>query len=207
MGFDGMFSGCKKIFTLAAMCVILAGFIGCFITTITWWNRIQPYFAHGYDEGKTVYQCILACWVLSMIGMVILAILVIFTLCIHSMCEKITGNTIILIVCFILVGGISVGSIISGGYGASFALKNPTDKDNEDQKCSKYLSTGSAGILNYAKEHPDKYKDILDWLLDLKDHKEGYLCRDVGAPTMTFVLVQCVGLILFIVIIIMALIC
>ena len=140
-----MFSGCKKIIVLAAMAALLAGFIGDFITTITWWSRIQPWFAHGNGTGKTVYQCVLACWILSLIGAILTAFFLLSTLCIKSICSSITGNKVVLAVCFILVGGISVGSIISGGYGSSFALKNPGDEDDEG-KCGKYVWEGYLGV-------------------------------------------------------------
>ena len=212
MGCEDMFSGCKKILTLAAMATLLAGFIGAFITTITWWSRIHPWFSHGDHEGKTVYQCLTACWVLSIVGAVATAFFLLATLCIKSICDNITGNKIVLIIVFILVGGVSVGSIISGGYGASFALKNPDDDDNEDQKCFKYLSTGVFEASLWATKN-NKREDFRKWRDDLYKHAlkndvpTGYLCRDVGAPTMTFILVQCVAIILFAVIIIMALIC
>lgn len=205
MAVEDMFSGCKKIIVLAAMAALLAGFIGDFITTITWWSRIQPWFAHGNGTGKTVYQCVLACWILSLIGAILTAFFLLSTLCIKSICSSITGNKVVLAVCFILVGGISVGSIISGGYGSSFALKNPGDEDNEDQKCFKYLSSGAAGASKWARKHPDKFDDFIKW--SNEKHSEGYFCRDVGAPTMTFVLVQCCAIILWIVIIFLALVC
>lgn len=213
MGCEDMFSGCKKILTLAAMATLLAGFIGAFITTITWWSRIHPWFSHGDHDGKTVYQCLTACWVLSIVGAVATAFFLLATLCIKSICDNITGNKIALIIVFILVGGVSVGSIISGGYGASFALKNPDDDDNKDQKCFKYLSSGFADSLAWAMKNRKKWDDYIKWRTDLLKHASkndvytGYLCRDVGAPTMTFILVQCVAIILFVVIIIMALIC
>lgn len=212
MAVEDMFSGCKKIIVLVAMAALLAGFIGDFITTITWWSRIQPWFSHGNDTGKTVYQCILACWILSLIGAILTAFFLLSTLCIKSICSSITGNKIVLAVCFILVGGISVGSIISGGYGSSFALKNPDEKDNDEQKCSKYIGDGYFSALAWATAH-GKINDFRKWSTDLIKHASkgdsynGYLCRDVGAPTMTFVLVQCCAIILWIVIIFLALIC
>ena len=136
----------------------------------------------------------------------------------YSVCESITGNKIALFICFILVGGISVGSIISGGYGSSFALKNPKfsfDQDENDFKCSKYFIEGSAGALAWAtKQGLKKLNEYRKWAQDLAEdvyNKEGdytgYLCRDVGAPTMTFVLVQCCAIILWVVILLLSLIC
>lgn len=218
MAVEDMFSGCKKIVVLVAMAALLAGFIGDFITTITWWSRIQPWFSHGEKTGKTVYQCILACWILSLIGAILTAFFLLATLCIKSVCGSITGNKVVLAICFILVGGISIGSIVSGGYGSSFALKNPDitkNKDEEDFKCSKYIMEGGAGALAWAAKQGlkklDEYRkwaqDLMKDVLNKDDEYTGYLCRDVGAPTMTFVLVQCCALILWIVIIILSLIC
>ena len=215
MGVEDMFSGCKKIFALIALAALLAGFIGDFITTITWWSRIQPWFGHGYEDGKKVYQCIFACWILSLVGAILTAFFLLATLCIKSVCGSITGNKIALALCFIIVGLISVGSIISGGLGSSYALTNPKiSTDEEDYKCSKYLIQGVSGATAWVLKHPDKRKDYFNWLNKYNEHVKdkdnnykGYLCRDVGAPTMTFVLVQCAAIVLWLVIIIMALIC
>lgn len=214
MGVEDMFSGCKKIFVLVAMAALLAGFIGDFITTITWWSRIQPWFKHGDGDGKTVYQCILACWILSLIGAIATAFFLLSTLCLKSICGGITGNKVALALCFILVGGISIGSIISGGYGSSFALENPKfSLKKEDHKCSKYISEGLAASSAWAALN-GKGKDYAKWAADLAEdiyNKDkdftGYLCKDVGAPTLTFVIVQCCAIVLWIVIILLALIC
>ena len=214
MAVEDLFSGCKKIIVLVAMSVLLAGFIGDFIITITWWSRIQPWFGHGEGTGKTVYQCILACWILSLIGAILTAFFLISTLCLKSVCGGITGNKIALIICIVLVGGISVGSIISGGYGSSFAIKNPKlSTDEEDYKCSKYIAEGFAGASAWALKE-GKFKDYTKWLNNLKEDiskkdggYNGYLCRDVGASTLTFVIVQCAAIILWIVILLFALIC
>lgn len=59
-----------------------------------------------------------------------------------------------------------------------------------------------------------KIKDYTKWLNDLREDisskdggYNGYLCRDVGAPTLTFVIVQCAAIVLWIVILLLALIC
>lgn len=212
MAVEDLFSGCKKIVVLVAMSALLAGFVGDFITTITWWSRIQPWFSHGNGDGKTVYQCILACWILSLIGLIATAFFLIATLCLSSLCGSITGNKVALAICFILVGGISVGSIVSGAYGGSFALKNPGSDDDEG-KCLKYLGEGYAGAWAWAFRN-GKMNDFKKWWDDLlKDIGKkdggysGYLCRDVGAPTLTFALVQCCAIVLWLVIIICALAC
>lgn len=215
MALDGVFNG-KKIFTIVAMVLLLVGLIGDFIASLIWWNRIQPWFSHAKDEGKTVYQCTLACWVLSLIGVVAVIVFLIFYLFVDSICESITSNNVVLIICIVIVGGISVGSIISGAYGGSFALKNPDDDLNfEDimkvkNKCVKYFFTASYGINEWIMKHMDKYNDYLKWSSDLAKHmvtKDGnykweYLCINVGIPTFFFALVQCVAIVLFIVAII-----
>lgn len=214
MAVEDMFSGCKKIFVLVAMSALLAGFVGDFIVTITWWSRIQPWFGHGEGTGKTVYQCVFACWILSLIGMILTAFFLLSTLCIKSICSSITGNKIAMIICFILVGGVSVGSIISGGYGSSFALKNPKlSADKEDYKCSKYIAEGFSGASAWALKN-GKMRDYTKWLNDLREDiskkdggYNGYLCRDVGASTLTFVIVQICAIALWLVLILMALIC
>lgn len=213
MGLDDMFSG-KKTFTIIAMIILLVGLIGDFVTTIVWWNRIQPWFSHGKGDGLTVYQCLIACWVLSLIGVIVVAIFLIFTLFVSSICDSITGNSVVLIVCIALIGAVSVGSIVSGAYGGSYALKNPNIEDeDEDNKCAKYIASGIEGITNWLMNgHLDKAGDWQKFQIDLqkkiiKDDGSvdyGILCMDVGVTTLVFALVQCIAIILFIVDIIMS---
>ena len=194
------------------MSALCTGFIGTLISSMTWWNRIHPWFSHGYDTGKTVYQCLTACWVLSLIGSIAMIFFLISFLCLKSICSKITGGKIPLAIVFIAVGVISIGSIISGAYGSSFALKNPGDDD--DAKCAKYIVSGYTGAQAWAaKKGLNKLKEFYEWVNDLrKDAMDGnkytgYLCRDVGASTFTFVFVQMCSIVLFIVILIFSLIC
>lgn len=219
MSLDEMFNG-KKTFTIISMIVLLVGFIGDFVTGIVWWTRIQPWFSHGNNDGKTVYQCILACWVLSLIGLIALIVFIIFTFFVSSLCDSITGNSVILIVCIAVVGAISVGSIVTGAYGGSFGLKNPNFNEDEDEdedesnKCAKYLNDGIEGASNWLFSHPDKEDDYIKWYEDLLKHMGendenddisfSYLCINVGIPTFVFALVQCVAIILFIVDIILS---
>ena len=207
MGLDEMFSG-KKTFTIIAMIVLLIGLIGDFISTIIWWNRIQPWFSHGEKDGKSVYQSLLACWVISLIGVILVIVFLVFTLFVGSICDSITGNTVILVVCIAIVGALSIGSIVSGAYGGSYGLKNPGEKDFDDEdegrtiknKCSKYIYYGQLGILEYVLRHPDKEKDLSKHIFnDNGEVDYGYLCADVGLPTFIFAMVQCVAIILFIV--------
>ena len=218
MSLDEMFNS-KKIFTIISMIVLLVGFIGDFVTGIVWWTRIQPWFSHGYNDSKTVYQCILACWVLSLIGLIALIVFIIFTFFVSSICDSIIGNTIVLIVCIAVIGAISVGSIITGSYGGSFGLKNPKfsedgEDDEENNKCYKYVNDGVEGAQDWLYSHPDKEDDYIKWYYDLLKHMGenednddlsfSYLCINVGIPTFVFALVQCVAIILFIVDIILS---
>lgn len=216
MGVDEMFSG-KKTFTIIAMIVLLVGFIGDLIVPIMWWTRIQPWFSHGLKEGKTVYQCVLACWVLSLIGTILLIVFLILTFFVQSVCDSITGNTIVLVICFIVVGGVSVGCIVSGIYGSTFAVKNPSLEDfmNDDDstvknKCYKYLTLGIAGATEWAIKN-GKLDDLMKRLEDIGKHLEkngkpdySYLCVEVGIPTLVFSIVQVIGLVLFVVDIILS---
>ena len=215
MSLDEMFNG-KKTFTIISMIVLLVGFIGDFVTGIVWWTRIQSWFSHGNNDGKTVYQCILACWILSLIGLIALIVFIIFTFFVSSICDSITGNSILLIICIAVVGAISVGSIITGSYGGSFGLKNPgyNEDDEENNKCSKYVNDGVEGAQNWLFSHPDKEDDYTKWFNNLLKHlgenednddlSFSYLCINVGIPTFFFALVQCVAIILFIVDIILS---
>ena len=91
-----MFTRGKKTFTIISMIILLVGLIGVFIVTIIWWSRIQPWFSHGLKEGKTVYKCVLAYWVLSLNGVIVLIFFIFFTLFVSSICDSIIKNSIIL---------------------------------------------------------------------------------------------------------------
>ena len=60
--------------------LLLIGFIGVFIPTVIWWSRIHPWFGHGKKNGKSVYQCLFACWILALIGAAVTTFLLISNL-------------------------------------------------------------------------------------------------------------------------------
>ena len=221
MGLDNLFSD-KKTITVIAMIVIGVGLLGDFVASIVWWSRIQPWFSHGLKSGKTVYQCILACWVLSLVGLIAIIIFIIFTFFVSSICDSITGNTLILTICIVIVGAVSVGSIVSGAYGSSFAVKNPFDYakkcyedgdyENPDDdcieeylknKCVIYVSEGADGASQWAEKN-GKEDDLRKWKEKYIYTKNKQLCGDVGIPTLVFALVQAIGIIIFIVAIVLA---
>ena len=76
------------------------------------------------------------------------------------------------------------------------------------------IVSGYTGAQAWAfKQGPKKAKEFGEWVNDLwkdamdGDKINGYLCRDVGASTFTFVFVQMCSIALFIVILILSLIC
>lgn len=196
-----------NLLLILAFSIFLIGFCGDFITTIIWWNRIQPWFSHGIDEGKTVYQCIISCWILSLIGTIIMIFLFVIFLLFKSIYECIITKKIILFVFIFVVKCISIAAIVFGVHGSTFALRNPSEKGNEEQKCAKYKWKGYLGATVWVYQHKNKYDEYWNFFNKLfNNHSEGYLCRDVGVPTLVFALFQCCGIVLSIIILILILI-
>lgn len=177
MGLDSLFSD-RKTLTIVSMIVIAVGLLGEFIVAIFWWSKLYPWFSHALSDGKTVYQCLTACWVLSLLGLIAIVIFIIFTFFVPSICDNITGNTMILAICIAVVGALSIGSLVSGAYGSSFAVKSPKicDDVGEDEytrcyeelyinKCYKYIQSAVYGIeLWLGNGHMDKEDDYNKWL-------------------------------------------
>lgn len=187
----------KKLLTLFTIFFFLVGFVGDFITTIIWWNRIHPWFSYGIDEGKTVYKCTFSCWILSLIGIILILFLLITFLFFKSLFNFIVETKITLFIFIFVVECVSIGSITFGIFGSKYALRNPSEKGNEDQKCAKYKYKGYLGASIWVSHHQEKFGEYWTFFDKLfKNHSEGYLCRDVGVSTLTFALVQCFAIIL-----------
>lgn len=182
--------------------LLLIGFIGVFIPTVIWWSRIYPWFGHGEKNGKSVYQCLYACWILALFGSAVTAFLLISNLCIENVCQTILNKFHILMVLFAIEFILAIGVIISGLYEVTFALINPKYGDNpNDNRCLKYITGGFTGASKWAIEK-NKMEDFIKWSNKLAKHSQnddgtynGYLCRDVGASTLTFVIVLFIALV------------
>lgn len=182
--------------------LLLIGFIGAFITTIIWWSRIHPWFSHGKSNGKSVYQGLLACWILSLIGAAFTAFLLISNLCLENICNDILSKFYVIMIVLALEFGLSIGVIISGLYLSTYALKNPKYGDEpNDNRCLKYISGGFTGASLWAIQN-NKINDYVKWSTDLAKNSQnddgtynGYLCVNVGAPTLTFVIVLFIALV------------
>lgn len=196
----------KNLF-LIALSTLLIGFCGDFISAIIWWNRLHPWFSHGIDEGKTVYKCLILCWILSLVGIIFNAFLLSVFLFTNSIFDFILKKKIILAVLIFLVGCTSIGSIIFGIHGSTFALRNPSEKGNEEQKCAKYKWKGYLGASMWVSRHQDKYREYQIFFDKLFNNlSEGYLCRDVGVSTLFFALIQCCSIVFSIILLILSLI-
>lgn len=197
----------KNLLLIFVFSTFFIGFCGDFITTIIWWNRIHPWFSHGIDEAKTVYQCLNSCWILSFLGAILIIFLFVIFLFLKNIYECIINKKIILFVFIFIIDCISIGSIVSGVYGSTFAIRNPSEKGNEEQKCAKYKWKGYLGATIWVYNHKEKYEEYWNFFNKLfNNHSEGYLCRDVGVSTLVFSLIQCCAIVLFIILIIMILI-
>lgn len=204
MGSDDTEAKDKQNRNTITIVLFLVGYIGVFIPTIIWWSRIHPWFSHGEKDGKAVYQCLFACWILSLAGIALSAFLLISNLFLELVCSRIVDRFYLLVIIFILESAFSIGSIISGSYAVSYALKNPKSNEDSNNKCLKYISYGISGASTWAYKN-NKIKDFGDWFTKLgkkvlKDNGSynGYICRDVGASTLTFVIVLCIAFVFLI---------
>lgn len=187
--------------------LLLIGYVGIFITTVIWWSRLYPWFGHGKKDGKSVYQSLYACWILALIGGCFTGFLLISNVCIEKICLPMVNKFHILMVIFALESCLSLGVIISGLYEVTFALKNPKFGDNlNDNRCLKYIANGFTGASLWAIQN-HKIEDYVKWSNDLAKHSQnengvynGYLCVNVGASTLTFVIVHFIALVVAMVI-------
>lgn len=211
MGLDSVINSDKKIIALVALALIGVGFLADFITTIVWFSRIHPVFTHSYSNGKKVYSAVTACWVLSLIGLIVFALLVVFALFVKNLFEKIAGSKMGSLACIAIIGCLALGVFISGVFASSYALKNEKYY-GENFKC--YGPKGYFYIDEYWVEtHEDEMAKLYKLAEKCKyEYNEEYddyeeictktdtLCAAVGAPTLVFGIILMIGVILFIVI-------
>lgn len=172
--------------------ILYCGFIGNLFSTAFWWGRIRPWFNHGDAEGHRVYQCTLACWILSLIGTLIIGTWILCPCCAKTAFSKVNGNMHLRIGTFIFITLLASGTFITGIIASSYALQN-----NPNGKCGKYLDTGISGVLNWLQDHPNKVNDFQEWLSRKATTSYSYYCQSVGIPTFVFSLILGVGIIFY----------
>lgn len=114
-------------------------------------------------------------------------------------CDRLINNSALFSFTIILLAGTSVRCIVSGSFAASRVLKNPKVND-KNNKCLKYISYGISGALKSATRN-GKIADFTKLSNNLakkaksdSDEFNGYLCRDMCASTLTFVIVLRIGI-------------
>ena len=90
---ESIFTGGKKLFTLISLILIGAGLFADFITNVVWFSRIDPWFMHGSGSCPGTYQSTAVCWIFSLVGLILIALLIIFYFFMKPMFEKFAGTT------------------------------------------------------------------------------------------------------------------
>lgn len=181
------------------------GLLGELIISIIWWTRIHPWFSHGEKDGKKVYQCLLACFIFSLVGTAIALFLFISYVIIKRIWNWLESRYKFLFFIYVIYFLAMLGSVITSSITCEYGLKNPKINDDADKnKCLKYIFRGINGASNWALKN-GKVVEFTKWINDLNKHAQnddhqynGYLCYNVGVPTLTFDIIICVGIVIWI---------
>ena len=131
MGLGAVFES-KKILAIVAVALIAAGLFADFITTVVWFSRINPYFAHGSGKTSQTYGGVVACFVFSAIALLAVIVLVALGLWAKSLFEKISDNNLLSLICVTVIGALCIGNIIAGLVAAAPAVKTKKIKEECD---------------------------------------------------------------------------
>lgn len=201
---SGEESKASHIIFIIGIVIQFIGLLGAFIISIIWFTRIHPWFSHGEKDGKKVYQCLIASFVFTIIGTVISLFLFISYVIIKSIWIWLENRRGFLFFIYALYFLVMLGSVVTTSITCEYGLKNPKINDDSNKnKCLKYVTYGINGARKWASKN-GKGADFTKWLADLNKHAlnddlqyNGYLCYNVGVPTLTFDIVICVGMVLW----------
>lgn len=120
---EGIFTGGKKLLALISLILIGAGLFADFITNVVWFSRIDPWFMHGLGSCHGTYQSTAVCWFFSLVGLILIALLIIFYFFMKPLFEKITGRAGYTVITIATISCVVIISIISAIVASSYGLK------------------------------------------------------------------------------------
>lgn len=122
MVLETVISSKHRIATIVTLAILAAGLLGSTISTAIWWSRIQPWFGYGRGYYRVVYNCVFACFILSLIGFVALAIFGAINIFAKELYAKITGSLQGTTLVISIVGVCALAGLIPGAYAASWGV-------------------------------------------------------------------------------------
>lgn len=219
---ESIFSEQKKKLTLISLGLLGAGLLADFLTNVVWFSRINPWFRYGEYSLPNVYNATCVCWFFSLVGLIAVVALVICFLYVKKIFNMVSENSATSIIVIVTITILSLISLLAALVSAHYGLKEEYGymdyRDPVNYKCYKdffemddelnslraYISLKNK-YISYDKWENKIYRKIFKETTykdyDGEDHDTvkltGYLCADVGAPSLVFALVQIFGLCLF----------
>lgn len=122
MVLETVISSKHRIATIVTLAILAAGLLGSTISTAIWWSRIQPWFGYGRGYYRVVFNCVFACFILSLIGFVALVIFGAINIFAKELYAKITGSLLGTTLVISIVGVCALAGLIPGAYAASWGI-------------------------------------------------------------------------------------
>lgn len=220
MVLNTLFNQKQRPVAIVSLIVLAVGLIGSFITTIVWWTRIDPWFGKGRGIYRIVYNNVTACWILTLIALVVLAVLVALDLFAKDTFEKLTGSIGGTIGCITVIGVFSLSGLITGAYASSYALDRyhfkMADIEVVEEKLGEHLCDGYFTVrfielmeekfmkdekfMKYYAKIATKAYDTKFWNPlqgSMTPILKSYMCETVGVPTLIFTMIIGISIIIF----------
>lgn len=175
---EGIFTGGKKLLALISLILIGAGLFADFITNVVWFSRIDPWFMHGLGSCPGTYQSTAVCWFFSLVGLILIALLIIFYFFMKPLFEKITGRAGYTVITIATISCVVIISIISAIVASSYGLRETyTIKDNiygdevaVNMKCYAYMDIESSyyAMISWAFAR-NKLNSFYKWMVKFSE--------------------------------------
>ncbi|KAK8885216.1 hypothetical protein M9Y10_040661 [Tritrichomonas musculus] len=122
MVLETVISSKHRIATIVTLAILAVGLLGSTISSALWWSRIQPWFGYGRGYYRVIYNCVFACFILSLIGFVALVIFGAINIFAKELYAKITGSLLGTTLVISIVGVCALAGLIPGAYAASWGV-------------------------------------------------------------------------------------
>lgn len=172
MSLDSIFFGRRKILAYISLPFILVGFIGSIIYGHNWWTKAKPWLKYGESTCAFHYYFPNIIWIVSIIGIIILAIIIAFIF-IKPISENQCLSVFLLVLLFLASIFNWVFGVVVGSMGFSYDYYDDMYKDNHSYKCyydvmpSLFLNIlDKANELNKTDEYYNWTGDFLDKIIN-----------------------------------------
>lgn len=159
MVLETIISSKYRIVTIVTLAILAAGLLGQTISSAIWWSRMQPWFGYGRGYYRVVYNCVFACFILSLVGFVVMVIVGAINIFAKELYAKLTGSLLGTTLVITIVGACALAGLIPGAYGASWAVdrykiptfKNVKGPNGQPQDIMRFLSDVGDHLLAFQK--------------------------------------------------------